>query len=498
MTVADRSNSLLDAARKFQNDLLHTFPQRREAILQLVEALASAEKPTSVVELSQEGAFQRTFSNVHKAVDALSASAKVGLVSGKPLNGEGVATDPAGYSHDPQRYADVDPLLFLQQTRQWTSIFAQLLPQETYQNFRSFALDATPNPRHHAKTLKDRTFVHQAGLLGTPVTIGLQASVLVALPEQVEHEAKWTLPLSIERISSKETPCQTAEKQLSELAQLTHMKDALCVIMVDSGYTHMKPQSPHQVVVARSRVDRTGHRPYQGAQKCQRGRPRKYEDLMIRFAEDIPLGDPGGPDEELEHEDTCNGRPVVVLTNRWKNIYVHGQEELVDVVKVEIFPKGNSSRPLFERPLLLIVGGKRRSELMSQQIYKGYFRRFDIEHFFRFQKQKLLFCGYQTPELQRQVNWWWICFMAYWLLYLVRTAVPESNRPWMPKRRINTTASPGEVKRVFGSKIFLDLGSPTTRPLTRGKSKGRAKGTRLVRRQRQKPIKKAAVSLRAA
>lgn len=219
---------------------------------------------------------------------------------------------------------------------------------------------------------------------------------------------------------------------------------------------------------------------------------------MIHFAEDIPVGDPGGPDEELEHEDTRNGRQVVVLTNRWKDVYVHGQEGLVDVVKVEIFPKGNSSRPLFERPLLLIAAGERGSELTSQQIYKGYFRRFDIEHFFRFQKQQLLFCGYQTPELQRQVNWWWICFMAYWLLYLVRTAAPESNRQWMPKRHINTTASPGEVKRVFGSKIFRDLGSPTTRPLTRGKSKGRAKRTRLARRQRQKPIKKGAASLRAA
>jgi hypothetical protein len=72
MTITERLHSLLAPARKFQQDLLNSFQTRRYATLQLVEALASAEKPTSVVELCQEGAFQRTFSNVHKAIDGMS------------------------------------------------------------------------------------------------------------------------------------------------------------------------------------------------------------------------------------------------------------------------------------------------------------------------------------------------------------------------------------------------------------------------------------------
>ena len=74
MTIIEQLHSLLAPARKFQQDLLNSFPTRRYATLQLVKALASAEKPTSIVELCQEGAFQRTFSNVHKAIDGMCIS----------------------------------------------------------------------------------------------------------------------------------------------------------------------------------------------------------------------------------------------------------------------------------------------------------------------------------------------------------------------------------------------------------------------------------------
>jgi hypothetical protein len=209
------------------------------------------------------------------------------------------------------------------------------------------------------------------------------------------------------------------------------------------------------------------------------------------------MGDEGGPDEELEHEEVLNGRKVYVLKSRWNNVYIHGRSDLVDIVKIETFLKEDVSKQLFKDPLLLVVSGAKKNELTSLEIFECYLQRFDIEHFFRFEKQQLLFCGYQTPDLQRQINWWWICLMAYWLLYLVRAVAPESNRPWMPKRRPNVTATPGEVKRVFGSKIFPSLGSPTRRPVSRGKSKGRSKGVRLKPRERKKPIKKQKDRLKA-
>lgn len=341
MSIKDHPNSALEIARKFQNDLLSSFPRRKDALLQTVEALASMIKPSRVVELSQAMPFQRTYSNIQKAIDGL---------------------------------------------------------------------------------------------------------------------------------------CPT-----------------------NSGYTSLKPMSPNQIVIARGRIDRTGRRPYRSpeSQSVGRGRPKKYEKKLLRFSDNIPAGDEGGPDEEIEYESICNGRQVFVFLSRWNSVHVHGQTEPVDVVKCEIFLKEDTGRTLFEKPLLLITSGQRRRELTSLQIYQSYRSRFDIEHFFRFQKQQLLFSGYQTPDLRRQVSWWWLCLMAYWLLYLVRAIAPESNRPWMPRRRPNMTASPGEVKRVFGLGIFPNLGSPSRRPLPRGKSQGRTRGMILAKRERKKPIKKAQKSQHA-
>ena len=56
-----------------------------------------------------------------------------------------------------------------------------------------------------------------------------------------------------------------------------------------------------------------------------------------------------------------------------------------------------------------MVTGLRRQELSLADIADSYFRRFDIEHFFRFSKQKLLLGSFQTPDVRHEENWWWIC-----------------------------------------------------------------------------------------
>jgi len=345
--------------------------------------------------------------------------------------------------------------------------------------------------------MEDRTFVHKADQLGTPIMIGLEASVLVAIPEKEDGEAKWTLPLSVERVSSKETACEIAKKQLLLLAQMEVHDKKMSVITVDSGYTRLEPAEKNQVIIARGRSDRVGRRLNNHQdEKKYRGRPRKYIEGCIKFREDIPLDDKNAPDEQVEDQMIYKGQAVYRLISRWNNIHLHDREGLVDVVKVELFSKMDAV-PLFDAPLLLIVSGIRRSQLSGQQVFECYQCRFDIEHFFRFQKQRLLFGGFQTADLRRQCNWWWICLMAYWLLYLSRFAAPESNRKWHPKHE-HRLASSGEVKRVFGSKIFPDLGSPSSKPVVRGKSNGRHFGTRFTKRSKQKVVKKSKRRLEAA
>ena len=469
--------SCIDSARTFQKKLLNLFNNRSYASLQLVEALAYVSKPTTVVELSQEMPFQRSYSVINKLLDIFGA--------------ESLVTKTINTGESAKIVQSSDSAAFSRITKPFSNLFFEMLPQEPNQKFRLFALDATSIPRIHAHTLDDRGYVHQANQIGIPVTVGLEASILTYLPEHSAEEANWQLPVSLERISTDTTACKVAKTQLQLLAESTPAHSQLTVIVADCAYGNLEPYSEDQVVIARGRIDRQGRRPSKSDQTVHkgRGRPRKYDPGTIRFIEDMPPGTEGGSDEEYEHEATVKHQRVDVLLNRWNDVYIEGRSEPVDVVKVEIFAKDDYTKTLLP-PLLLILSGKRRREISALDAYQSYRRRFDIEHFFRFIKQKLLFCAYQTPELDHQISWWWFCCMAYWLLYLVRHIGQGSTRPWHKKRDSTKPAGPGEVKRLFATRIFPVLGSPSRPPTNREKSRGRELGTCFPKRERKKVVKK--------
>jgi hypothetical protein len=477
--------SCIDTAQAFQKNLLNLFSIRSYASLQLVEALAHAEKPTTVVELSQETPFQRSYSVINKILNAFGAKS---LITKTVNVGESV-----------KKVWSIDPIAFSKITKPFSDLFFDMLPKETNRKFRLFALDATSTPRIHANTLDDRSYVHQANQIGLPVTVGLESSILTYLPEYSTEEANWQLPVSLERISTETTACEVAKTQLQLLAESTPAHSPLTVIVADCAYGNLEPCSEDQVVIARGRADRQGRRPIKNDQTLRkgRGRPRKYEPEIIRFIEDMPPDTAGGSDEEYEYEDTIKHQRVDVLLNRWNDVHIEGHSRLVDVVKVEIFNKQDYTKTLLP-PLLLILSGKRRREITALEAYQSYRRRFDIEHFFRFMKQKLLFCAYQTPELDHQISWWWFCCMAYWLLYHVRHIGQGSTRPWHKKLDSTKPAGPGKVKRLFATRIFPVLGSPTHPPTIREKSRGRKVGTHFPKRERKKVIKKGKEHRKAA
>jgi DDE superfamily endonuclease len=486
MILSHSSQSCIDLARAYQKKLLSLFPSNRFSSLQLVEALAHASKPTTVVELSQEIPFQRSYSVINKILNAFGA--------------ESLVAKTVKVTNSAKTAQVSDPIKFSKITKPFSACFFEMLPQEVNRGFRLFALDATSVPRIHAHTLDDRSYVHQANQIGLPVTVGLEASVLTYLPEYSTEEANWQLPVSLERIDTDSTACKVANTQLQLLTELTPADALLTLIVADSAYGSLQPHSENQIIVARGRTDRQGRRPAKKSDQIVekgKGRPRKYEPGIIRFIEDLPPGAEGGSDAEYEHEDIVKRQQVDVLLNRWNDVHVEGHSQLVDIVKVEIFAKNDSTKTLFP-PLLLILSGKRKSELSAFKAYKSYRRRFDIEHFFRFIKQKLLFCAYQTPDLDHQISWWWFCCMAYWLLYHVRHIGEGTIRPWHKKTDLMRPSGPGKVKNLFAMKIFPVLGSPSHPPTNRGKSRGRLKGACLPKRERKKVIKKCKKQQKAA
>jgi hypothetical protein len=109
MTLPQVPKFCTDQARTFQKKLLNLFSNRRYASLQLVEALAHALKPTSVVELSQETPFQRSFSVINKVLNAFGAES---LVTKTIKVGETVKT-----------VQNSDPVVFSKITKPFSELF---------------------------------------------------------------------------------------------------------------------------------------------------------------------------------------------------------------------------------------------------------------------------------------------------------------------------------------------------------------------------------------
>ena len=135
-------------------------------------------------------------------------------------------------------------------------------------------------------------------------------------------------------------------------------------------------------------------------------------------------------------------------------------------------------QPLFRRPLWLLVLGSRRREISLIPAYQAYCQRYDLEHFFRFGKTKLLLDQYQTPCVEHEEHWWQLVCLAYIQLWLAAPLAGWLPRPWERYSAIEAARAvpgPGQVQQQF-ERIIRQIGTPARLPKRRGNSPGRAPG----------------------
>lgn len=73
------------------------------------------------------------------------------------------------------------------------------------------------------------------------------------------------------------------------------------------------------------------------------------------------------------------------------------------VIRITIV--NENGEPVYRRPMWLMVIGKRRQELSLTQIWESYKKRYDIEHFFKFGKSRLLMDKFQTSDTTHEESW---------------------------------------------------------------------------------------------
>lgn len=109
-------------------------------------------------------------------------------------------------------------------------------------------------------------------------------------------------------------------------------------------------------------------------------------------------------------------------------------------------------------------------------LWRGYLRRFDAEHGFRFDKGTLGWTSARPRTPEQADLWTWLVIAAYAQLQLARSLAPDLRRPWERPPRPGKDPSPVRVRRGFRH-IRARLGTPARVPKPSRPGPGRPKGT---------------------
>jgi len=462
---------------QFRTTLYQTFPNRADTLFELVDAISSTPDAKSVVEYSLADCFRRSYSSLFKAVNEIKIEEK---------------TLP--------------------------HLLAPYLPKPKKWPFWLLIADVTPHPRPYAKTLEDRGMVYQAETVKgkLPITIGHQYSTVVqGLEPENGVSSSWVLPLLTKRVSTTENKEMVGAEQMNLLLEdecLPYGRE-LTVEAVDSSYSKpeylyfLHKQHQNLISIGRARSTRVFYHQYvPTAEEKARPKPGCPKQYGERFALNDSSTWTKADDETEFWETSRRGKEYKVKIQSWHNMLMSGKEKPERIpmhnhpftlVCITRFDKdGNEA---FKNPLWLVIMGKRRHELILQHIYEAYCARFDIEHFFRFGKNKLLLVHFQTPEVEREENWFLLAHIAYAQLWMARHVAELLPRPWeryLPSVR-HGLLSPTMVQRDF-SRIIRQLGTPTKPPKPRINSPGRPYGTILPKRPKQPVFVKSQQSANSA
>ena len=186
----------------------------------------------------------------------------------------------------------------------------------------------------------------------------------------------------------------------------------------------------------------------------------------------------------------------------WNNLIMKGDKEQkmwqkpFRLLRITLRDKNGN---LKFKPMWLIVMGKRKDELNLFDCYQAYLRRFDIEHLFRFAKNKLLLNNYYCPEVEREKIWVEFVFLSYVNLWAARNLALNVTSDWQKyhQRKMPEQITPSMVPQDY-KRIIRTFGEKTPLPKVRGYSSGRKKGTKLPSRLRYPIVKKTATKKKVA
>jgi hypothetical protein len=333
------------------------------------------------------------------------------------------------------------------------------------------ALDHTANPRLDSPTLKDRGYHHSAKGF-EKVTEGHNYSTIAWIPEE---QGSWALPLRHERITSFETPISKAAWQLKQVEKSLNYP---ILALLDSEYGNASWVNQTVNIKADCLIRIRSNYSLYGApeQYSGRGRPRKHGDKF-------KLNEQSTWWEATETVEVEDSKLEGIKIRKWSELHFRNSSSVpMNLILVErLKPNKNGSS---QKPLWLVFIGEKMPPL--EKIWKKYLRRFAVDHWYRFIKQRLHWMLPALSTTHQCERWSDLMPLMTWQLWLARELVEDTYLPWQKPQK---NLSPGRVAQsMFG--LLVEIGTPARYPKPRGKSTGWEPGRKRNKRTRYPVVKK--------
>jgi hypothetical protein len=354
--------------KDFRQEAYELLVRGKDATRELMDAVMTTRNSSCLAEFSLNPLFNRQWSSVYEALQDCRPDRKKLM------------------------------LLYLQQLEQQVPLAEHLL----------VAIDHTAWGRPDAKTLKDRTHEYQGGVI-----IGQGYSTIAWIPFA---QGSWALPLLHERISSASSPILQAASQLKLVCEQS-VNPVLAVLDREYGNANWVLAQADIQADCLMRVRKNACLWSAPPAYSGRGRPRKHGQKMR-------LNDPSTwlqADNVIEIDE--HSQLGQIRVSQWLDLHFYrAAEHRVNLILVQRMKPMSNGQPF--PPLWLAWVGERTLPL--ETVWFKYLRRFGVDHWYKFVKQRLHWTlpNLRTPE--QSERWSDLMPLMSWQLWLARDLVVEN------------------------------------------------------------------------
>ncbi len=441
--------------RLFRESLHRCCPRRADGLFELCDAILTAGTVPSLVHLSLTTVHRRGWCSLYAALQ----KGKVGEESIRDLLAHQLPDQAA-------------PPVFAVDVSTWPRCDAECSPERGYYY----------HPSRHSE--------------GQPIVAGWAYQLVTRL--SFERDS-WVAPADARRVRPEQDTNDVAAEQVEALSRRLPESSTVPLYLFDAGYDPVRLQRNLEEcgaqILVRLHSGRVFYADPPNRERRPVGRPFRHgEKFDCKDPRTWPL-----PDHEHLCETTDYGE---VRVRAWSGVHPktrraaerYGSESAcvvrgtVILVEVARLPRGERRRK--PKVLWLWWNCPGEAEPNLDLLWRSYCRRFDVEHFVRFLKQRL---GWTTPRVrhpEQADRWAWLVMAAYVQLRLGRAIVADRRLPW--ERPLESgSLTPTRVLRNFAS-LLPSLGTLARAPKPRGRSPGRPKGSLSGPAKRYPALKKAA------